>query len=1207
MNIRVRQIALLFCVVLLVLGTGATLSAQLNDKCTVSVLNRNAQAAADGSWIVPTIPANFGPVRARATCVENGVTRSGESELFTIAPNGSVDVPKIVLGATTPIPTGLTLTSQFTTLNVSNPATQLTVVASYAGGATQNVTSSTTGTTYTISNTAIATITADGFVQAVSSGTAVVQASKEGAAGLLAINVVLSSDTDGDGILDDIELREGLNPNNPTDAFEDLDRDGLSNLDEVLAGTMLRNPDTDGDTLADGEETQAGSDGFVTNPLIADTDGDGLRDGLEVETGSDPTDAQSFNLAAALLGLDVTPPSFTLIVNTINPQAYTQLRVLGELRDGFTIDLTSRARGTQYTSNNVQVCNFGATDGRVFAGSEGGCIVSVANSGHTAAVSGAVRNFSPLALSQLSIPGYANNVDVADDYAYVAAGSAGLQVVDVSDPRLPRIIGSVDTNGNANDVRVLGRYAYIADGSAGVKIIDVVNPALPVIVGAVDTPGDAFDIVVAGNLAYVADSFAGMTIVNVASPTAPILVATIDTPGTARGVDVSGNYAVVIDDGSSSLRVIDISNAAQPRNVGSVAISGSGKDVRANGTIAWIAAYTGGVQVVDFTTPTAPRVIGGLPGSDPTGFVPRDVELAGPFALFAEQLFPNALPIVSTTIPSAPVMRGVINFSPLGDYAGTGVAVAGAFVYMTGESFIVGPENGTTGNTRLFIGQYLPVEDLAGVAPDVTIESPTSATRMEGSPVTVRVAATDDVAIGFVTISIDGQIAYTDSTEPYEYTFDVPSGVDSVTVDATAVDLANNVGSATVTFQVIPDPLTTVAGVVVDENGVPLAGATVTTFGGRSGTTTSTGAFSIFGVPTVRGDLIASASYLRADGTTLQGSSMPVPPVASGVTNVGTIAAVPAVFETNFGTLVSRIDDDYYLFNLPFAFPYYGTTQTQAFVGTNGYITFGSGDWTYTETLPGFSSVPRIAAFFDDLYARSTGAMYVNASLPGRFVVTHDRVQHYSFGGSNTIQMTLYADGRILFAYRGITALNTGTVIGITPGPNSAFEQVDYSTRTNFDVAPDTSIYEYFTNTNLFDLDFSYILYTRRGDGTYNVRTLLPPPAASTSTITGGPASASAVAGSPAAVASNAVQAQSVFGKAEVEVRSSGDVHWRGMTNTDPNGRFTIADVPPGGIVVKVTKKGKVVAEGAALLKGNGEKKHIVIENPRPEKKDRNQ
>ncbi len=44
-------------------------------------------------------------------------------------------------------------------------------------------------------------------------------------------------DTDGDGIPDAAELLMGLNPNNPADAALDLDADGMTNLQEYLAGT----------------------------------------------------------------------------------------------------------------------------------------------------------------------------------------------------------------------------------------------------------------------------------------------------------------------------------------------------------------------------------------------------------------------------------------------------------------------------------------------------------------------------------------------------------------------------------------------------------------------------------------------------------------------------------------------------------------------------------------------------------------------------------------------------------------------------------------------------------------------------------------------------------------------------------------------------------------------------------------------------------
>ena len=105
------------------------------------------------------------------------------------------------------------------------------------------------------------------------------------------MRVVLSADSDGDGLADDLELSLGLNPNNPADALEDIDKDGASNRDEGLAGTNLRDSDSDDDGLLDGEELKAGADGFVTNPLSVDSDGDGVRDALEVASGSDPTNA----------------------------------------------------------------------------------------------------------------------------------------------------------------------------------------------------------------------------------------------------------------------------------------------------------------------------------------------------------------------------------------------------------------------------------------------------------------------------------------------------------------------------------------------------------------------------------------------------------------------------------------------------------------------------------------------------------------------------------------------------------------------------------------------------------------------------------------------------------------------------------------------------------------------------------------------------
>ncbi len=82
----------------------------------MSVLNRSVTQNADGSWVLPNVPANFGPVRARVTCVVNGQTASGESDPFLVPANGVVNLPPIRFGQVTPIPLSLSLSSPTTTL-----------------------------------------------------------------------------------------------------------------------------------------------------------------------------------------------------------------------------------------------------------------------------------------------------------------------------------------------------------------------------------------------------------------------------------------------------------------------------------------------------------------------------------------------------------------------------------------------------------------------------------------------------------------------------------------------------------------------------------------------------------------------------------------------------------------------------------------------------------------------------------------------------------------------------------------------------------------------------------------------------------------------------------------------------------------------------------------------------------------------------------
>ena len=71
----------------------------------------------------------------------------------------------------------------------------------------------------------------------------------------------------------------------PTASGQDSDQDGVSDDDEVLVtGTDPNNADSDGDGLVDGVEIAN-----RMNPLDPDMDKDGISDGQEVDQGTDPT------------------------------------------------------------------------------------------------------------------------------------------------------------------------------------------------------------------------------------------------------------------------------------------------------------------------------------------------------------------------------------------------------------------------------------------------------------------------------------------------------------------------------------------------------------------------------------------------------------------------------------------------------------------------------------------------------------------------------------------------------------------------------------------------------------------------------------------------------------------------------------------------------------------------------------------------------
>jgi hypothetical protein len=234
-------------------------------------------------------------------------------------------------------------------------------------------------------------------------------------------------------------------------------------------------------------------------------------------------------------------------------------------------------------------------------------------------------------------PVFSIGIFVRDTVAYLNPGgwSISFPTVSISNPDSMYVLDWINLSSTGDLTRsgvvTVDTITYIASGTNGFMMIDVSSPTSIDTIRSYNTPGNALDLFVRDSLVYIAD-FDSLQIVNVSDPTSPFRIGAVNVPTGCYGIDVVGNFAYLACQSTSgsdgSLLIIDISNPSSPQILGSINnINGDPIDVDVQGIYAYVSSsdhslptVEGGVRIVDISDSLNPILIASYdtPG-DPRG------------------------------------------------------------------------------------------------------------------------------------------------------------------------------------------------------------------------------------------------------------------------------------------------------------------------------------------------------------------------------------------------------------------------------------------------------------------------------------------------------------------------------------------------------------------------------------------------------------
>lgn len=221
-------------------------------------------------------------------------------------------------------------------------------------------------------------------------------------------------------------------------------------------------------------------------------------------------------------------------------------------------------------------------------------------------------------VGRYNTPDQAMGVIVSGNYAYVADHNSGMQIINIANPAQPTLAGHYQCPG-ALQIDLKSTMAFIADETLySLEIVDISDPNNPGLIGRLDTL-EVLGIKVSGDFAYMGCGSEGLQAVDISNPANPSIAGSCMEVEVLR-FELFGDYAVIPGDNDyAGLHIVNLSDASNPSVTGSVPI-GTGDwlfEVAIHNNYVYMTNMgdlfsitdTGYLHIIDISDMAAPEVI----------------------------------------------------------------------------------------------------------------------------------------------------------------------------------------------------------------------------------------------------------------------------------------------------------------------------------------------------------------------------------------------------------------------------------------------------------------------------------------------------------------------------------------------------------------------------------------------------------------------